>query len=131
VFVARRLYRGLSKPVAADFNGVELCEVIDNLSRQARVDLYLDPRGLEDEGLRRNSLVSCTFVKDTPLEVVLACLLDSIHLGLRVDTDLEVIRITSVNRALGRSGHQEVPDRRRSGILDPGPGKNGVSGHLE
>jgi general secretion pathway protein D len=85
--------RKLKTPVSLKFRNRPLSEVLDQLAKLAAVNLHLDEKGLEEEGVSSDTPVTIDLTTDISLKSALNLILEPKHLGY-VITD-EVLKITS------------------------------------
>ena len=83
----------LRSKILVNFEDAPLSEVVDQLSELTGVNIYLDPRGLGQEGVRSDTTVSLTLKNEVSLESALNLILPTLHLTHMVDD--EVLKITS------------------------------------
>jgi general secretion pathway protein D len=91
--VEQEIQRSLSKPVEARFINRPLAEVMDTLGRMAGVNVYLDPQGLNAEGVTTDTPVTLNLTQPISLKSALNLVLSP--LGLSYVIQNEVLRITS------------------------------------
>lgn len=91
--VEQEIQRSLSKPVEARFINRPLSEVMDTLGRMAGVNVYLDPQGLNAEGVTTDTPVTLNLTQPISLKSALNLVLSP--LGLSYVIQNEVLRITS------------------------------------
>lgn len=91
--VEMEIQRSLSKPVEARFINRPLAEVMDTLGRMAGVNVYLDPQGLNAEGVTTDTPVTLNLTQPISLKSALNLVLSP--LGLSYVIQNEVLRITS------------------------------------
>jgi hypothetical protein len=93
-----RLYRALQKRIWVDFDDTPLTEALKQLSTKCGVNIVLDPRALEDEGVTPESTI-----KAAGRGSRLCTVLDRILAPLLLDYAVadEVIKVTSRLRARG------------------------------
>ncbi|MEQ8848668.1 hypothetical protein [Botrimarina sp.] len=83
----------LKTPVRVSYTDRPLAEVMEGLSRMADVPIYLDARGLSQEGVSSDTPVTINIPADISLESALNLILDDLNLGHVVKD--EVLKITS------------------------------------
>jgi general secretion pathway protein D len=89
----QEIYRSLSKGVEAKFINRPLAEVLDTLGRMAGINVYLDPQGLNAEGVTTDTPVTLNLTQPISLKSALNLVLSP--LGLSYVVQNEVLRITS------------------------------------
>lgn len=89
----QEIQRSLSKGVEVRFTNRPLAEVMDTLGRMAGVNVYLDPQGLNAEGVTTDTPVSLNLTQPISFKSALNLLLSP--LGLSYVIQNEVLRITS------------------------------------
>jgi general secretion pathway protein D len=89
----QEIYRSLSKGVEAKFINRPLAEVMDTLGRMAGINVYLDPQGLNAEGVTTDTPVTLNLTQPISLKSALNLVLSP--LGLSYVVQNEVLRITS------------------------------------
>ncbi|HEY3394409.1 MAG TPA: hypothetical protein VGK58_16970 [Lacipirellulaceae bacterium] len=85
--------RRLKTPVMLRYEDTPLSEVMEGLSQLTSVNIHLDPRGLNQEGVNSDTPVTVTLSKEISLKSALNLILEPLHLTYVV-TD-EVLKITS------------------------------------
>ncbi len=83
----------LSTPVSVKFNNKPLSEVIEVLGGYAQVPTYLDPQGLQSEGVSSSQLVTIDLRNDISLKSALKLILEQFRLTYVIKD--EVLKITS------------------------------------
>jgi len=83
----------LKMPVQLRYEDTPLSQVVDELSKLAGVNIYLDPRGLSQEGVNSDTTVDLPLNKEISLESALNLILEPLHLSYVVKDD--VLKITS------------------------------------
>ena len=83
----------LKTPVQLRYNDRPLSEVMDSLSRMTGIDIYLDPRGLSQEGVSSDTPVSINLNNEISLKSALSLILTPMNLGYMVKD--EVLQVTS------------------------------------
>lgn len=89
----QQIQQRLITPVELRYTDRPLAEVMDALSRMAGIDIYLDPRGLNQEGVSSDTPVSINLNNEISLESALNLILEPLHLGYTIKD--EVLKITS------------------------------------
>jgi general secretion pathway protein D len=89
----QEIQRSLSKLVEVKFQNRPLAEVMDTLGRMSGVNVYLDPQGLNAEGVTSDTPVSLNLTQPISLKSALNLVLSP--LGLSYVIQNEVLRITS------------------------------------
>ncbi len=87
------IQKKLKTPVLPNYDKMPLSQVIDSLSKLAGINIYLDPRGLGQEGVEPDSPVSLTLSSEISLESALNLILEPLHLTYMIKD--EVLKITS------------------------------------
>ncbi len=85
--------RKLRTPVSIKFRNKPLNEVLDELAKLAAVNLHLDPRGLQEEGVSTDTLVTLDLSEPITLRSALNLILEPLHLSYVIKD--EVLKITS------------------------------------
>jgi len=83
----------LRTPVLPRYDNMSLSEVVQSLSELADVNIYLDPRGLGQEGIRTDTTVSLSLGQEISLESALSLILTPLHLTSMIKD--EVLMVTS------------------------------------
>ena len=83
----------LRTPVSLQFKDAPLREVMDVLAKLAEVNLYLDPQGLAEEGVARDTTVTIQMRREIMLKSALNLILEPLHLSYVIKD--EVLKITS------------------------------------
>ena len=83
----------LKTPVSVRFDAAPLSLVLEQLAQLAQVNLFLDPQGLQEEGVSTDTPVSINLQSDISLRSALNLILDPLHLNYVVKD--EVLKITS------------------------------------
>jgi general secretion pathway protein D len=86
--------RRLKTPVQLRYTDRPLAEVIDSLAKMTGVDIYLDPRGMNQEGVSSDTPVTINIQNEISLESALNIILEPLHMGFTVKD--EVLKVTSV-----------------------------------
>jgi general secretion pathway protein D len=79
--------------VAVQFNNAPLSKVIDTLANYADVNIYLDPKGMNEEGVTTDVPVTIDLKHEIMLKSALDLILEPLHLSYVVKND--VLKITS------------------------------------
>jgi general secretion pathway protein D len=87
------IIRSLSQPVSVRFNRRPLGEVMDDLAALTNVNLFLDPQGLDQEGVSIDEPVTINLRKEISLKSALMLILEPLNLSYVVRD--EVLKITS------------------------------------
>ncbi len=85
--------RRLRTPVLPKYDEMPLSEVIHGLSDLTGVNIHLDPRGLGQEGVRSDTLISLSLSQEISLESALNLILEPLHLTFMIKD--EVLKVTS------------------------------------
>ena len=85
--------RRLKTPILLRYDDMPLSQVVEGLSQLAGVNIYLDPRGLSQEGVHSDTPISINLTKEISLESALNLILAPLHLSYVVKD--EVLKITS------------------------------------
>ncbi|HEX4147672.1 MAG TPA: hypothetical protein VHY20_01735, partial [Pirellulales bacterium] len=83
----------LKTPVSVRFKDTPLSQVLENLAKLARINLYLDQRGLSEEGVSTDTPVTIDLSEEISLKSALALILEPLHLNYVIKD--EVLKITS------------------------------------
>jgi general secretion pathway protein D len=83
----------LKTPVLPKYDEVPLTKVIEGLSQVAGVNIHLDPRGLEQEGVPSDVQVTLNLPHEIQLKSALTLILEPLHLTYSIKD--EVLKITS------------------------------------
>ena len=83
----------LKTPVSVRFDGAPLSLVLEQLAQLAQVNLFLDPQGLQEEGVSTDSPVTIYLQRDISLRSALHLILQPLHLDYVIKD--EVLKITS------------------------------------
>ena len=83
----------LRTPVSLKFHDRPLSEVIDHLSKLTAVNIHLDEKGLDEEGIARDTPVNIDLSSDVMLKSALELILEPLHLSYVIKH--EVLMITS------------------------------------
>ena len=86
--------RKLKTPVSLKFHDRPLREVLEHMATLAAVNLYLDPQGLEEEGISSEQTVTIDLTQDISLKSALNLILEPLNLSYVIQN--EVLKITSV-----------------------------------
>ncbi len=87
--------RRLKSPVQLRYTDRPLAEVMDALAKMTGVDIYLDPRGMNQEGVSSDTPVTININSEISLESALNLILDPLHMGFTVKD--EVLKVTSIS----------------------------------
>jgi general secretion pathway protein D len=85
--------RRLKTPVLLRYEDAPLSEVVQGLSELAGVNMHLDPRGLDQEGINSNTPVTINLSKEISLKSALNLILEPLHLTYVIKD--EVLKVTS------------------------------------
>jgi general secretion pathway protein D len=85
--------RRMKTPVMLRYENTPLSEVMDGLSQLAGINIHLDPRGLNQEGVNSGTPVTLNLNKEISLESALNLILEPLHLSYVIKDD--VLKITS------------------------------------
>ncbi len=91
----QEIERKLQTPVQLRYNERPLSEVMDSLSQMTGVNIYMDPRGLNQEGVSSDTPVTLDMPGEIPLESALNLILDQFELAHTIQDD--VLKVTSVS----------------------------------
>ncbi len=83
----------LTTPVQLKYENRPLAEVIEGLSQMTGVNIHLDPRGLNQEGVSTDTPVSINLTNEISLRSALNLILEPLHLGFTIKD--EVLKVTS------------------------------------
>lgn len=83
----------LRTPVLPRYDSMPLADVMQSLSELTGVNIYLDPRGLGQEGVRTDTPVSLDLGQEISLESALGLVLEPLHLTYIIKN--EVLKVTS------------------------------------
>jgi len=83
----------LKTPVSLDFTNAPLSKVVDYLAKIAEINLYLDPKGLAEEGVTTDTPVTIEVRHEIMLKSALNLILQPLHLSYVIKD--EVLKITS------------------------------------
>jgi general secretion pathway protein D len=83
----------LKTPVSLKFRDRPLSEVLDHLAKLSAVNLHLDPKGLEEEGVSSDTPVTIDLSQDISLKSALNLILEPLRLSYVIQN--EVLKITS------------------------------------
>jgi general secretion pathway protein D len=89
----------LSTPVMARFKDQPLVDVIQELARAAAINVYLDPRGLDELGIAPDYPVTLNLSTEVTLKSALNLILEPLELGYVIKD--EVLKVTSDARRGG------------------------------
>ncbi len=83
----------LRTPILPRYDNMALAEVMQSLSELTGVNIFLDPRGLGQEGVRTDTTVSLNLSQEISLDSALSLILTQLHLTYMIKD--EVLTITS------------------------------------
>ncbi|MGD0382783.1 MAG: hypothetical protein ABSA77_04615, partial [Thermoguttaceae bacterium] len=83
----------LKTPVSLEFTNAPLSKVIDYLGKIAEINIYLDPKGLAEEGVTTETPITIEVRQEIMLKSALNLILQPLHLSYVVKD--EVLKITS------------------------------------
>lgn len=83
----------LRTPILPNYDNMPLTEVVQSLSDLTGVNIYLDPRGLGQEGVRTDTPVNLDLGQEISLESALSLILEPLHLTFMIKD--EVLKVTS------------------------------------
>lgn len=87
------IQKALKSEVDVKFDGRPLSEVMETLGRMAGVNVFLDPQGLQAEGITTDEPVSLNLTRPISLRSALNLVLEPLHLSYVIQN--EVLRVTS------------------------------------
>ncbi len=87
------IQKKLKTPVSVSFNNQPLSKVIDYLAKMTDVNIYLDPKGLSEEGVSTDTPVTLEVRHEIMLKSALNLVLEPLHLSYVVKD--EVLKVTS------------------------------------
>jgi general secretion pathway protein D len=90
----QEIKRKLITPVQLRYTDRPLAEVMDALAKMTGVDIYLDPRGMNQEGVSSDTPVTINLNSEISLESALNLILTPLNMGFTVKD--EVLKVTSV-----------------------------------
>ena len=85
--------RKLRTRVLPRYSDMPLSEVIDSLSELSGINIYLDPLGMSQEGVRSDTQVTLNLPQEISLESALTLILERLHLSYVIKN--EVLKVTS------------------------------------
>lgn len=85
--------RKLITPISVNFQETPLGEVMAHLTRLAGINVHLDPRGLNEEGVTSNTPVTISLEQEVSLKSALNLILEPLQLSYVIKD--EVLKITS------------------------------------
>jgi len=85
--------RKLSTPVSCKFRQRPLADVIDELRKLTGVNIHLDQKGLDEEGVSSDTPITIDLTSDISLKSALKLILEPLHLSYVIKD--EVLKITS------------------------------------
>jgi general secretion pathway protein D len=83
----------LRTPVLPRYDETPLTKVVEGLSQLAGVNIHLDPRGLEQEGVPTDAKITLNLPQEISLKSALTLILEPLHLTYTIKD--EVLKITS------------------------------------
>jgi general secretion pathway protein D len=83
----------LRTPVMPKYDNTPLTKVVDGLSQLAGVNIHIDPRGLEQEGIRSDTPITLNLPQEISLKSALTLILEPLHLTYTIKD--ETLKITS------------------------------------
>ena len=89
----KQIEERLGTPVQLRYSDRPLAEVMDSLSKMAGVDIYLDPRGLNQEGVSTDTPVTIELNNEISLRSALDLILTQLNLAYTIKN--EVLMVTS------------------------------------
>lgn len=95
----RQIERLLTKPVTLNFTNVPLQQVVDDIRQWHGINIYVDTRALEQEGISQDRPVSIK-LDNVALKSALNLILREVHLTYMVKDD--VLQITTESEARGK-----------------------------
>jgi general secretion pathway protein D len=121
----------LKTPVSVQFKDTPLAQVLENLAKLARINLFLDQRGLSEEGVSTDTPVTIDLSEEISLKSALALVLEPLHLSYVIKD--EVLKITSEQM---RDGEVYTVTYNVADLVIPIPnfvpsGRMGLSGALD
>ena len=124
------IQKKLRTPVLLQFRETPLSEVLDHLAKLAAVNLHLDEKGLEEEGVSSDTPVTIDLTQEISLKSALNLILEPKHLSYVIRD--EVLKITSEQLRDGET-YQRVYNV--ADLVTPIPnfvpnGRTGLSGAL-
>lgn len=93
-----KIYRLLSKRISVEFKETALADVLKRLGTRCDVNIFIDPRGMEDAGVSSDLKISIA-AQGTRLSTLLDRILLPLHLDYAVAH--EVIKVTGQQQAKG------------------------------
>ncbi|HKD36365.1 MAG TPA: hypothetical protein VKB78_06175, partial [Pirellulales bacterium] len=120
----------LSTPVSMKFHQAPLGDVLNYLQKVTQVNMYIDPQGLQAEGVTTDQQVSIDLSRDIQLKSALALILEPLHLSYVIKD--EVLKITSEDKRHGQVYTKSYPV---ADLVIPIPnfgpnGREGINGAL-
>ncbi|HEV3416297.1 MAG TPA: hypothetical protein VG056_05775, partial [Pirellulales bacterium] len=97
----------LTTPVSLKFRQAALGEVLNYLQKVTQVNMYIDPQGLQAEGVTTDQQVTIDLSRDIQLKSALALILEPLHLSYIVKD--EVLKITSEDKRHGQVYTKSYP----------------------
>jgi general secretion pathway protein D len=98
------IQKKLKTPVSLAFKDAPLSKVVETLSQYADVNIYLDPQGLNEEGITTDTPVTINVKSEIMLKSALNLILNPLHLSYVVKN--EVLNITSERMKDGEIYHR-------------------------
>ena len=89
----------LKTDVLPKYDEAPLTQVIDDLGQLAGVNIYLDPLGMSQEGVRSDTPISLSLSSEISLKSALQLILEPLHLTFTIKN--EVLKVTSEQIAAG------------------------------
>ncbi len=90
----------LTTPVSLKFKQAPLNTVLDYLAKVTQVNMYVDPQGLQAEGVTPDAPVTIDLSRDIQLKSALTLILEPLHLSYVIKD--EVLKITSEDKRHGQ-----------------------------
>jgi general secretion pathway protein D len=122
--------RSLKTPVSCKFRNRPLSEVVEQLGKLAAVNMHLDSKGLDEEGVSSDTPITIDLTLDISLKSALHLILEPLHLSYVIKD--EVLKITSEQL---RDGEVYVHTYNVADLVIPIPnfvpnGRMGLAGAL-
>ncbi len=120
----------LGTPVSLKFHQAPLGEVLGYLQKVTQVNMYVDPQGLQAEGVSTDAQITIDLSRDIQLKSALALILEPLHLSYVIKN--EVLKITSEDK---RHGDVFTKSYQVADLVIPIPnfgpnGREGINGAL-
>ena len=120
----------LTTPVSLKFHQAPLGEVLGYLQKVTQVNMYIDPQGLQAEGVTTDQPISIDLSRDIQLKSALALILEPLHLSYVIKD--EVLKVTSEDKRHGQVYTKSYPV---ADLVIPIPnfgpnGREGINGAL-